>query len=204
MFEDTQDLAHIRSLIDQLDSADPFAASALTRQLLAYGTLAVPELIDALSCTRLPRGWRAANILAHIDDIRWFVPMVMAVRAENPLLGHAAANALAKRYPHEAVAPLVAALPSCHAIVQLRIVAILEELKAVEAVPQLIELLALTDSATMRATILQALSTLGDKRLISIARQYLEDTDPHVRKRARKCLTSFGVSVDDTGTLAQP
>ncbi len=99
---------------------------------------------------------------------------------------------------------MVAALPFCHAIVQLRIIAILEELHAIEAVPQLIELLALADSATMRATILQALSTLGDKSLISIARQYLEDTDPHVRKRARKCLTSFGVAVDDTGSLVQP
>lgn len=192
----------IQSLIDQLDSADPFVSNILSKRLLECGNAAVPYLIDALLYTRLPRSWRAANILAQIDDPRWFVPMVMAVRADNPLLGHAAANALAERYPKQAIAPLVAALPSCHNVVQLRIIAILQELHATEAVPQLIELLALTDSATMRAAILQALGTLGDKSLINIAQQYLDDPDPLVRKRARKCIAKLSVSSPDTGSLS--
>jgi HEAT repeat protein len=191
----------IRSLIDQLDSADPSASSLLSKRLLEYGSTAVPHLIEALLYTRLPRSWRAANILAQIDDPRWFVPMVMAVRAENPLLGHAAVNALAERYPKQAIAPLVAALPNCHSIVQLRIIAVLEELHATESVLQLIELLALTDSPTMRAAILQALGALGDKSMINIPQQYLDDPDPHVRKHARKCVAKLGAPLVDTGSL---
>ena len=191
----------IQSLIDQLDSADPFTSNLLSKRLLEYGSAAVPQLIEALLYTRLPRSWRAANILAQIDDPRWFVPMVMAVRAENPLLGHAAVNALAERYPKQAIAPLVAALPSCHSIVQLRIIAIMEELHATEAVLQLIELLALTDSAAMRAALLQALGTLGDKSLINIAQQYLDDPDPHVRRHARKCVAKLDAPRVDLNLL---
>ncbi|MCS6870248.1 MAG: HEAT repeat domain-containing protein [Anaerolineae bacterium] len=191
----------IQALISLLDSAEPLTSSALSERILEYGSKAVPYLIEALSHTRLSRSWRAANILAEIDDLRWFVPMVMAVRADNPLLGHAAANALAKRYPEYAIAPLVAALPFCHAIVQLRIIAILEELRATEAIPQLIELLASSDSTTMRTAILQALGTLGNKSLSNIARQYLDDPDPHVRKRARRCLAKFGELVTEANLL---
>lgn len=180
------------ALIAQLDSADPFTSSRLSKRLLSYGSEAVPSLIEALRHTRLPRSWRAANILAQIDDPRWFVPMLRAVRAENPLLGDAAAKALAARYRREAATPLIAALPHCHSLVQLRIIGILEQLGATESVPQLIEMLARADSAILRAALLQALGKLGDPSLISLACLYLEDSDPHVRERARQCLMRWG------------
>ncbi len=180
------------ALIAQLDSADPSTSSRLSKRLLSYGNEAVPYLIEALYHTRAPRSWRAANILAQIDDPRWLAPMLRAVRAENPLLGDAAAKALAARYGQEAALPLIAALPHCHSLVQLRIIALLEELGAAEAVPQLIERLALADSAILRAALLQALGKLGDPSLSSLARPYLEDSDPHVRKRARQCLIKWG------------
>jgi HEAT repeat protein len=77
----------------------------------------------------------------------------------------------------------------------------MEELHATESVLQLIELLALTDSATMRAALLQALGTLGDKSLINIAQQYLDDPDPHVRRHARKCVAKLDAPHVDLNLL---
>lgn len=116
--------------------------------------------------------------------------LAQAVASHNALVGDRAASALAE-YGKEGAERLLAALNETTIIVKIHIIKHLADLHYVEAVEPLMDILQSADSATLRYTVIHALGKLGDKRVIPILEQFIDDENHHVRKYTIQALSAL-------------
>ncbi|GAB4545798.1 MAG: HEAT repeat domain-containing protein [Anaerolineae bacterium] len=171
-----------------LDHPDPVAVEDATQALLEVGEAAIPALLAAMRREDQPRCWRAALIVVRYDREKWLAAMRKALTSTNPLLGQTAANILTQ-YGTEFLEDMLEALPHTHPIVQLKLVAVLEQIGDRRAVPLVMNILETTRSPLMRCAAIQTLGALGDARARELIHRFAEDPDHHVRKRVQKALS---------------
>lgn len=178
----------LKEWIALLDYPDPVAVEDATQALIQAGESAIPALLEAMIREDQPRCWRAALIVARYDREKWLPAMRKALVSQNPLLGQAAANTLG-RYGNEFLEDMLEALPHAHPIVQLKLVADLEQIGDQRAVPMVMHVLENAQSPLMRCAAIQTLGALGDARASELVHRFANDPDYHVRKRVQKALS---------------
>jgi HEAT repeat protein len=184
---------NFEQLIAELDDDDPLVSSMAESKLAESGTAALDALISALGDETHPRCWKAAKILHSQHDPRLIKPLQTALISPNVMLGSIAAKALEK-YGTAAADGMISALPQTTTFVQITIVGILEKLQALEAVPQLLDILRTTDSSTLRYTTIRALGVLAapqNQEVIDLLQTFQDDPDHHVRKRTNEALAKL-------------
>jgi CheY-like chemotaxis protein len=128
--------------------------------------------------------------------------MIEILRGANSVVGDLAAHAL-EEYGEAGLNPLIEALPGAKPLTQVKIVTALEHIGSREAVAPLLDLLALTDIAMLRYTIIQALGAIGDARAFPLIRSFAEDADHHVRERVKMALAQLEAAVTDPAWAEQ-
>ena len=186
----------IEKLIDALDNEDVHLRQSARAQLRRLKSDAMEPLIKTVQSQIGLKCLGAASILAEIEDERLIAPLVSVLSSRNPLLGQIAARALLK-YGDRVVESLIDALPRCHYITQLHVVSSLEELGDIRAVEPLMGILANTNSAVLRYTVIQTLGVLGDRRAIALIKRFENDDDHHVRTRVEIALKRLGAAPSD-------
>ena len=111
----------------------------------------------------------------------------------NLLIAELSARVL-ERYGEQAVAPLLATLPDCHAFVQVGIVATLERIGSRSVVKVLMEVLRKTEYTTLRYMIIQALGSLGDPDALELVQSFSDDPDYYVRGRTQVAIRQLSAS----------
>lgn len=125
----------------------------------------------------------AEELFHHAKSPTHFKIMGEAVCSDDPLVAEIAVYAL-ERYGEAAVDTLISKLDYCNCLVKLTIVAALERIGSRKAVLPLLQILQSTTYASLRYVIIQTLGTLKDARAIDLIQLFVDDSDPHVAKRA--------------------
>lgn len=193
----------VEPLIANLSDGNPLVRAKARHLLIERGHSCVELLVAAMHTENRYQAIGAAEVLAEINDPRCFDVMKVAVLSPDLVLAQVAVEAL-ERYGDKALSMLIEALFITHPIVQLQIVCVLERLRDRGAVIPLLKLLRLTDSSTLRYTIIQALGLLGDIQAVELIKSFENDPDHHVRKRVRIALERLTGSYVQTDDLPQP
>src|SRR5258707_3183519 len=130
----------VDKLITALDSSDVEVREAAKTALRKMGPDAVEPLIATMQTKTSRACWEAARVLSLIDDPRWIAPMEAALTSCAPLLGQVAVAAL-EPLGYVVAQAMIDALPRSHKVVQLQILAALEQICSREAVPAIVEVL---------------------------------------------------------------
>ncbi len=185
--------SEIQALISGLSHPDSGIRQAACQQFADCGPETIGLLADAMLDPDPHASLAAARAIAEIDTPYRFELMARALASRNPLVGDLAVKVL-ESYGELAVGALVAALPDCHPLVQLRVVGVLERIGSRTVVAPLMELLASARHAALRYTIIQALGVIGDPAAVDLIRQFHDDPDYHVRERVEVALSRLNAA----------
>ncbi len=194
-------LASYQRWIDDLSSPDVSIRHKAKVRLLAQGSGVIEPLMAAMRSEVEPKSWRAAEVLAVLGDERCLDLMRRGLESTNPMLGLAAVQFMQQRGA-STIDLLCRALPACLPIVQVRVIALLEQLHAQQAVEPLLTLLHKAESGTLRYTIIQCLGVLGDPQAIRLISTFRDDPDHHVRQRVTVALERLGAYTPALASVA--
>ncbi len=187
-----QDPSAIPLLVKELLAIDERSARSVAEALAAFGTLAVPPLLDVLGKPNEPaaRAW-AARILGRAGDKRATDDLVARLNDRDDLLRAAAAEALGLIADVRAVQPLVrATLRDPAPQVRAHAAGSLARIQGERAVDVLVAALADPDYATrLRALEAFEIIKLADTAPLESA---LRDPNAEVRRRAALALERVG------------
>lgn len=187
----------IRQLRDQLFCGNEMARNFALQELACAGAEGVSMLRQALRCSDKAIGLCVARTLAEMDIPEHFEIMVETLGSPNLLIAELAARKL-EMYGEQAVAPLLAALPDCHAFVQVGIVATLERIGSRNAVEPLMAVLRKTEYSTLQHMIIQALGSLGDPIALDLVRSFSDNPDYYVRERTQIAMRQLSANSLDS------
>lgn len=185
------DQATIDSLVEALDDVD-FQVREMARHDLAnFGQKAVPALIKGLQSDTQRRCWESAKVLMEIEDLRWFEPMVEALKSPHIMLGSIALEAIKPKVstmPHR----LLDALPKAHQTLQPHLIRYLVELNVRKSIPVIITLLEETDVSTIKQISIEALIEFEANEALDLIVSFADDDSAHVRKRVARAIEVLG------------
>ena len=161
--------------------------AAMQTKLLTGGASALACLKEILCLRDAAVSHAAFQVIEYYAEPDRFELLVHTLHARNPIVGAMAVERL-EQYGEQAVGRLCDALPACHALVQLRVIAALECIGSRQAVPCLMDLLGTAASGSLRYTAIQALGVIGDPVAIDLIRSFADDEDHHVRDRVKIAL----------------
>ena len=180
-------------LIENLRNSESAVRQQAETELEAMGSVVIDSLVVAMRSDDLGQAWRAARLLARIDDPRRLDYMLPALILSNSLVGQVALKVVIASLPAEQIGPcLVDYLPRCHPLVQVHVVLALGNLHHTEAIPALMQLLAATESAEVRYTVIEALGLLNAAQSVELIRSFQHNHNHHVRERVQIALTRLG------------
>ena len=161
--------------------------------LEAMGVNAIKALIDAMQSDDQGQAWRAAQLLAKIDDSRPLRYMVRALGSQHGLVGQVAVKAIiANLSANHAGLLLTKSLLNSHYTVQVHIVSGLTTLRYYGAIEPLMLLLSTTLSEIVQYITIDALDFLAATQAIELIRIFEQSNNYHLQKRARLALKSLG------------
>ena len=176
-------------LIDMLKSTDRVARREAEAALEAMGSEAIESLAVAMRSDDPGQAWRAARLLAKIEDPRRTFYMEQALASTNGLVGQVAVKAIVDTLsPSQAGDILTKNLLTSAPIVQIHMVAALSLLGHREAIGNLVVLLETSVAAEVRYSTIEALGLLHATQAADVIRSFADDGNHHVRERVQTAL----------------
>ena len=176
-------------LIDMLKSTDRVARREAEAALEAMGSEAIESLAVAMRSDDPGQAWRAARLLAKIEDPRRTFYMEQALASTNGLVGQVAVKAIVGTLsPSQAGDILTKNLLTSAPFVQLHMVGALSVLGHREAIGNLVVLLETSVSAEVRYCTIEVLGLLHATQAVDLIRSFADDPNHHVRERVQTAL----------------
>jgi len=180
-------------LIDILKSTDTSTRQQAEVALEAMGANAIESLAQAMHSDDLGQAWRAARLMAKIDDPRRVTYMTEALTSTNGLVGQVAVKVIVAILPPDAAgACLTGHLLDSHPIVQVHMIAALITMHYQAAVEPMMRLLTITESSEVRYTAIEGLGMLNAFQAVDLIRSFEHDGNHHVRERSEAALQRLG------------
>jgi len=175
-------------LIQNLWHSNPEVRDQSRDALIAMGQEIVDDLAQVMLGINSSRARDVMEVLARIKDPRSLEALRCALLSKNAIIGQAAVEALVRFDQNIAVNQFINALNQVNILVQISIIQAFAQLANRRAIQPLLDLLATTQSPTLRYLIIDTLGKLPEKRIMPIITRYLYDEDYQVRKHARMTL----------------
>lgn len=188
---------HILTLIEQLDHSDAKHRAEATRRIIAMGEAALPALEMTIFQMEGRKSWESLDLVYQIAGEKALPILERALELDHPLIGHKAARILEEDASPMAVQILLAVVNHANPMNQTRIITALEHLHAVNAIPQLIDLLRTTELPTLRYQLIETLVTLNATESLELIRSFKDDPNHHVRERVELAIEKMTPSHND-------
>ena len=176
-------------LIDVLKSSDSIIRQQAEAAIEALGSDAIEALAVAMRSDNPGQAWRAAKLLAKIDDPRRAVYMEQSLVSANGLVGQVAVKAIVSVLsPNRAGEILTEHLLDSPPMIQIHMVTALSTLRYREAIENFIVLLETTESAEVRYITIEGLGLLHATQATDLIRSFADDRNHHVQERVQTAL----------------
>lgn len=181
----------IQALIDRLADGDSTIRNEARNELVEIGSDAVGALVEVMTTQSGRPSWEAAKALANINDSRCLPIMERMLVEGNVIIAQTAVTALINYQPNDLVGLFNRALANTHQVVKLKIIESLGELNQQIDPQPLMEILASTDSASIRYTIIDTLLKQNIRGDYGLVVSFADDPDRHVQKRVQRYREHF-------------
>lgn len=186
----------IDHLLEQLDSEQAEIRKQAQDQLLAIGAEVVEPLLKILPGAASRPQVCIITVLGGLGDYTVIDSLCNLLESPNLMVRVSVAKALGNFQSPQVIQALRQHLGDPSEMVRMWIIQSLGKLKAMEALPELIDLLQTTTSNTTRYMLLRALGDYGQANLTHYILPYQDHEDRHVRDDARAALLKLSFSAD--------
>ena len=171
-------------LLEELNSDNPATYISARDEFLESREEVLPVLIKIMLDQADRQGWRAAMVIAAMEDVTTVSAFIQALKSPSALIRQLAAQMLGDLGDGCAIPYLLEQLGDENIGVQIWVVEFLGNLRAREAVELLYTLITKTDSAELQRTIIKAFGRIGDADAAAYLVPFFKSPDHHVSKKA--------------------
>src|SRR5260221_12857170 len=151
-------------LLDDLNSDDTTVYRTAKERLRKIGRMVIPSLVDRMLSRSERPAWRAAMLLAEMQDPNCTFAFLQGIKCTNSMVRQIAAQYLSKNGDRESIGYLLNSLNDEDQALQIWVVEALGNLGDTSVVSPLLALLNKTDSFALQHSIIKLFGSIGDFR----------------------------------------